>query len=161
MKAGAAVIKYVPYALALLAAALEARRERDLAGVARLVPVLRLSQAFVLMGFLIAKWWEHHLVFLLFPLFFALRVAFLEPVRARLAAVLVLGSTLWIAVVGHPLLWEHLADAKWETLRTGLAEGKRLAVLALGVAIELLVWRLRRLPPEPRASTEMATPAAT
>ncbi len=33
------------------------------------IMLLRLSQGFILMGFVMAKWWEHHLVFLLFPYF--------------------------------------------------------------------------------------------
>jgi Glycosyltransferase family 87 len=146
VKVGGALLKYLPYPLALAASALEFRREASLVGKARLVTALRLTQPFILMGFLISKWWDHHLVFLLVPYFFAIRIAFLEGLRARAVAALVVISGLWIALTEHPLLWDVLHGRRWDWLRGGLYSGKRFAILMLLVATELLI---RALDPRP------------
>jgi len=146
VKVGGALLKYSPYPLALAASALELRREASLVGKARLVTALRLTQPFILMGFLISKWWDHHLVFLVVPYFFAIRIAFLEGVRARAVAALVAISGLWLALTEHPLLWDALHGRRWDWLRGGLYSGKRFAILMLLVATELLI---RALDPRP------------
>jgi hypothetical protein len=144
-------IRVVPYLLALCAAAWEARREAKLQGIARMVPALRLSQGFLLMGFLILKWWEHHLVFLLVPIFFAVRLAFFEraALRASRAGAVAVGalvvvSVLWIALPRHPLLWDALAGQRWAALRDALVESKRIGILLLGAATEVLIAQLKR-----------------
>jgi hypothetical protein len=144
-KLAAAAVRFVPYPVALGAAAWEARREASFEGLARLVPALRLSQGFLLMGFVILKWWEHHLVFALVPLFFAVRVAFFErEVRARAVAFLVVVSGLWIALPRHPLVWALLDGPRFAVLRDALIETKRIGIVLLCVAIELLIARVKR-----------------
>jgi hypothetical protein len=144
------VLRYLPYPLALAAAAWEARGEASLQAIARMVPALRLSQAFLLMAFLILKWWEHHLVFALVPILFAVRLVFFERAAVRappvLAALLVV-SGLWIALPRHPLMWEALQAPQWAGLRDGLVETKRFGILLLVAVTEVLIWRLKRLAP--------------
>jgi alpha-1,2-mannosyltransferase len=147
VRVAAAVVRYLPYPLALGAAAWEARREASLQGIGLLVPVLRMSQAFLLMGFLILKWWEHHLVFALVPLFFAVRLAFFERAAVRIpgaVAALVVVSALWIALPRHPLLWEAMDAPRWAGVRDALVETKRLGILLLLAATEACIWRLKR-----------------
>jgi hypothetical protein len=132
-------IRFVPYALVVAAAAWEARKSDGM------VPVLRLSQAFVLIGFLMTTWWEHHNVFLLLPYFIALRAAMLEPLRARVAATLVIVSALWVGLARHPLVWDWtlIGHPKWKAFRESFMESKRIGILLLLIALELLIARFK------------------
>jgi alpha-1,2-mannosyltransferase len=142
-------IRFVPYLAVVAAAAWEARRSYGL------VPALRFSQAFVLIGFLMTTWWEHHNVFLIFPYFFALRAAMLEPVRARVAAVLVVISLLWVGLARHPLVWDWtlVGHPKLKEFRESFMQSKRIGILLLLVALEILIARFKT---ESRAETRLA-----
>ena len=71
-------LRFLPYPILLAVAAREYTREPGARGEPGLVPVLRLSQAFILMGFIMSKWWDHHLVLFLLPYY----IAFYALVRA-------------------------------------------------------------------------------
>ena len=162
IRVAARAVQLVPCLAVFAVAALEARRDRASASAGLvdgpadggIVPVLRISQGFILMGFVISKWWEHHLVFLLFPYFFAVRLAFVDGladprggprIRPWWAAAAVALSLLLVAPVRHPLVWELLGDARWTGLRDGLVQATRIGILLLGLGVEILIWQIRRL----------------
>src|SRR5439155_459814 len=82
---------------------------------------------------LMTTWWEHHNVFLLAPYFFALRAVMVEPMRARVAAGLLVLSVAWVGLARHPLVWDWAITGppKWKALRDGMMESKRFGILLL------------------------------
>jgi hypothetical protein len=144
----AVVLRFLPCAALLGLAALERRAEPTLRGAAGLVPALRLSQGFLLMGLIMTKWWEHHLTLFLFPYFLGLYFVLKAPGRWRAPAAMLVVSAVLLAVGRHPLLWDHIYGGSWGSVRFALIEGKRLGIILLGAALEVMIWRLKRAPAE-------------
>jgi hypothetical protein len=71
--------------------------------------------------------------------------------------VLLVVSAAWIAFAPHPFVWDLLQAPKWQALRDDLLEGKRLAIIMLAIATELLI---RALDPRPLRQA-LARAAAT
>ena len=81
------------------------------------------------------RWWEHHLVMMVFPFFVAAYGCMrLEAPRALIACLA--ASALYIGAIGHPLL------AAWvDPHALPLHQGKFFAQLALFVVLEILIRR--------------------
>jgi hypothetical protein len=153
-----ALLRFLPVVALIGLAAREHSREppseAPLSGATGLVPAFRLSQAFVLMGLITTKWWEHHLTLLLFPLYLALWFVLSAPYRLRLATTLIVASALVVAIVRHPLLWARIDGTVWQGLTSALSVTKSLAIIALGAGLEVIIWTLKR--GESRPLTEAA-----
>ncbi len=124
------LVRFVPYGGYLAAFRAEAGRPGRL-GMAHL---LRLSQAFVLLSFVMFRWWEHHLVMLFFPCFIAAYECSRAP-RARVApAVCLAASAAYIGIVYHPALRDWLG----QYLEAAM-QGKLAAQLILFGVLEYLI----------------------
>ena len=129
------LLRFVPYGGYLAVLTREAPRRSELSRL------LRFSQAFVLLAFVMFRWWEHHLVMLLFPFFVAAYACSRMPRPRALPAACLAASAAYIGAVNHPALdrWlgPYLAPAM---------NGKILAQLMLLGVLEVLIRRSGRAP---------------
>jgi hypothetical protein len=96
------------------------------------------------MGFIMAKWWEHHLVMLLFAYFFLLVIMPQKPSWRWLNAATMM-SLVIVATGFHTLAW-RLVGLRPElgSYHQALVDLKRPALVALVVVLEMTIRRLRR-----------------
>jgi hypothetical protein len=134
--------RFLPYPILLVVTAREALDPPSI-GISKLVPVLRLVQGFIVISFIMSKFWAHHLVLLLPCYFLGLHAVVVK--RQRLVAAILAASTVIVCVVNHPVLyWDILGDPSMDGVREIIWEFDRLGLFLLFAGIELLIARLKR-----------------
>lgn len=103
--------------------------------------LLRFAQAFVLLACVMFRWWEHHLVMLLFPFFVGAHAS--TRLRDGARALVTFGlaaSAGYLAIVNHPLLtpWVSWGAKRYLAANHGLFA----AQMVLLVVLEVLIRRL-------------------
>lgn len=136
-------LRFLPYPILLAVAAREYTREPGARGEPGLVPVLRLSQAFILMGFIMSKWWDHHLVLFLLPYYIAFHALVRAPRGRTLPAALIGASAVIVALIFHPVLWRLLERRVPGSVLEGLMASKFIGILLLAAGLEVLIQRLK------------------
>ncbi len=146
-------LRLLPYVLFLTISWMEARREDDVSRQALTVEILRYWQALLFVAFIMSKFWEHHLVFMLAPIFVIATLTSENFVgRHRIRAALVAA----VAITGVPsrgnVHWMRVIavepNLRGLGLPVGLATGfKFVGILILFLAMELTVWRLKQKAP--------------
>lgn len=153
-------LRFLPYPILLAVAARELTREPAPRGESGLVPVLRLSQGFILMGFIMAKWWEHHLVFFLVPYYVALHAVCRRPRQWALPGALIAASAVMVASIFHPVIWRALERRRVPSaILDGLMESKFIGILLLAVGLEVLIRQMKSGASEPTPLDDPHAPA--
>ncbi|MFC2144643.1 glycosyltransferase family 87 protein [Acidobacteriota bacterium] len=146
-------LRLLPYVLFLMISWMEARREDDASNQALTVEVLRYWQALLFVAFIMSKFWEHHLVFLLAPIYVLATLTSTNLVgkgriRAAVAASIAItgvpgrGNVHWMRTIAVEPGLRGLG------LPVGLATGfKFVGILILVLTMEFTVWRLKQSAP--------------
>lgn len=90
------LITTLPYLWFLIVSARERQPDAEAQGAMKIRELLRLSEGFILIGFIMAQFWGHHLVMLLFPYFMVLAALVTGLRKYRLPIVSVTALSLLI-----------------------------------------------------------------
>lgn len=125
------LLRGVPYAVHFVVFGLTRPKLSEL-GV-----LLRFAQSFVLLACVMFRWWEHHLVMLVFPFFVGAYACARLGERRSLTTLCLAVSAAYVAIVGHPLLdpWLHWGAKQALAANHGIFAAQ---MLLLGV-LEVLV----------------------